>query len=269
MVTISALNSALAQMQTSGGFDFSVLIKGGRSGSAPAVDGGSVAVALQQAEKNEAKQLAQVSKSPLIQKDLARYAKVVKSAKTIDDVLNDPIARKVFMKANGLGAHVDAIAMAKKAIKSDPTDGNSLANKLASTNGAWMEVATKFNFPLFGLTALKTTGSLKEVSDDYIAELRLDQLDQQVPGLGSAVLFKSIAKNLDTAIKILGSGLGREVVTTALGLPKQIALQSLDAQVKAVEQRLDPKKLQDEEFVNRLVQRYLIQLNGGAGGVTA
>jgi hypothetical protein len=89
-----------------------------------------------------------------------------------------------------------------------------------------------------------------------------------MPGLGSAILFKRIAEKLDTPIKILGSALGRDVVTTALGLPKQLALQSLQAQEKAITQRLDVKQLKKPEFVDRLVQRYLIQLNGGVGGVT-
>jgi len=52
-------------------------------------------------------------------------------------------------------------------------------------------------------------------------------------------------------------------------LPKAIAVQSLEAQSKAVSQRLDLTKLKDPEFVDQLVQRYLLQLNGGAGGVTA
>jgi hypothetical protein len=94
-------------------------------------------------------------------------------------------------------------------------------------------------------------------------------LDEQLPGLGSAILFKKIAKDLDTPIKILGSALGREVVTTALGLPKQIALQSLEAQEKAITQRMDAKKLKQPAFVDKLVQRYLIQLNGGMSGITA
>src|SRR5262245_21255162 len=103
-VSLSSLSLALAQMPASTGFDFSVLARG--AGSTPAFNGGSVKVALTNAEKNEAKQLAQVAKDPLVQKEIARYAKVVKSAKTLEEVLNDPVARKVLMTAHGLGAHV-------------------------------------------------------------------------------------------------------------------------------------------------------------------
>ena len=268
-VSISSLSIALSQMRTpSGGFDFSILAKGGgASGGFFSI--GSVQVAVQNAEKNEEKQLAQIAKDPIVKKDLARYAKVVKEAKTLDDVLDDPVARRVFLKANGLGDQVDAVGLAKKALMSDVGDKDGLAARLASTNGAWLETAQKFNFKTLGLTILKVGIKVEEVSNDYIGEKRLDMLDEQMPGLGSAILFKRIAASLDTPIKILGSGLGREVVTTALGLPKQIALQSLEAQSKAISQRLDPKKLKDPDFVDKLVQRYLIQLNGGTSGVTA
>ena len=231
-VSISSLSIALSQMRTpSGGFDFSILAKsGGASGGFFNI--GSVQVALENAEKNEAKQLAQIAKDPVVKKDLARYAKVVKEAKTLDDVLNDPVARQVFLKANGLGDQVDAVGLAKKALMSDVGDAGSLANRLSSINSNWLTTVQKYNFKTFGLALLNLNISIEEVSDNYVGEKRLDMLDEQMPGLGSSILFKRIAANLDTPIKILGSALGREVVTTALGLPKQIALQSLEASRK-------------------------------------
>ena len=64
--------------------DFSFLTQNTSTGTTANV--GSVKSALVNAEKNEAQQLAQAAKDPQVQKDLARYEKVVKNAKTIDDV---------------------------------------------------------------------------------------------------------------------------------------------------------------------------------------
>jgi hypothetical protein len=352
---------------SSGGVDFS-LVTGGAAASG-AANIGSVKSALASAEKNEAKQLAQAAKDPQVQKDLARYEKVVKNAKTIDDVLNDPIARKVLMTAAGLKGDINNIGLAKKAMLSDPKDSSSVAVKMSSINGAWLDFAKTFDLAKYGLDRLspqmdgmagrwkvsferqgepieamlqvsKVRGggytatvdgtqvpitvngdsvtvdmiwrddadelhttrlvgalkngalagvqyddgvkqadafsakpyfadALKEVSDNYVAEKRLDMLDAQLPGLGSAVLFKSVAKNLKNAVDILGSPLGREVVTTAFNIPKQIAIQSMAAQEKAINQRVDASKFQNDHFVDQIAQRYLIMLNGGLGGVTA
>lgn len=260
-----SLVAALFGSASSGGFDVARLYSSGSSGTAAL----SPSVALQQAETNETRQLEQVRKDPRVQKDLARYAKVVSTAKTLDAVLDDPVARKVFLKANGLGDQVDYVGLVKKALASDPGDPASLANKLSGVNGNWLDTVKRYDFASLGVTALRLNGVGDQISSDYIAEIRLDNLDAQTPGLGSAILFKKIAPTLKTPIQILGSALGREVVVTALGLPKQIALQSLEAQSRAIIQRLDVAKLQKPAFVDQLVQRYLIQLNGGVGGITA
>lgn len=368
------ISSAVASMlfsssSSSGSVDFSFLTKSSGSATTTA-NVGSVKSALANAEKNEAKQLAQTAKDPQIQKDLARYEKVVKNAKTIDDVLNDPVARTVLMTANGLKADIANIALAKKAMTSDPTDPKSVAVKMSSINGAWLDFAETYNLAKYGLDALaprndgvagrweiqferegepveamleitKVRGggyqatvdgvttpvtvdannnitlntlwrdaadelrtstftgkltkdglsgtftndgetksaawtappyfadALQTVRDNYVAEKRLDMLDAQMPGLGSAVLFKQSAAKFKDAIDILGSPLAREVVTTAFNIPKQIAVQSMVAQEKAIKTRMDPAKLQNAHFADQIAQRYLIMLNGGGGGVTA
>lgn len=351
-----------------GSVDFSFLTRSSSSGTGTA-DVGSVKSALAIAEKNEAKQLAQVARDPQVQKDLARYEKVVKNAKSIEDVLDDPVARTVFMTANGLKADINNVGMAKKALASNPADKSSVAARLASINGAWLDTVKTYNTAKYGVDALspkmdgfngrwrieleregepikamleiskarggafqatvdgvpvpitvngsditldllwddaeeelhttRLTGTLSktglsgaqfddgtkitegwsakpyfadavsDIAKNYVAEKRLDMLDQQMPGLGSAVLFKDIAKNLKDVTDILGSPLGREVITTAFNIPKQIAIQSMAAQEKAINQRMSPAKLQNDHFVDQIAQRYLIMLNGGLGGVTA
>jgi hypothetical protein len=363
---LSMLYSGSAQ---SGSVDFSFLTRGTTSSGTAVADAGSIKTGLVNAEKNEAKQLAQVAKDPQVVKDLERYAKVVKNAKSIDEVLADPIARKVLMTANGLKGDVDNIGLLKKALLSDPDNAKSVANQLSSINAAWRAFAQKYDLATYGVDRLsprmdgmagrwrvtleregepleamleiqkargggltaqidgvpvpvivegdtvtidllwrdaedelhttRLTGTLgkdglsgeqrddgvkldaawgatpyfkdalTEVSENYIAEKRLDMLDQQLPGLGSAVLFKQIAASLKDATDILGSPLGREVITTAFNIPKQIAVQSLPAQEKAINQRMNPAKLANPAFADIVAQRYLMMLNGGLGGITA
>ena len=270
MVSISNAQVALSLFPTSSGsINYASLFSGSSSSAGGAYDASTVHVAISQAEKNEAKQLAQVAKDPIVQRDLARYQKVVASAKSMEDVLDDPVARQVFMKANGLGADVNNVGLAKRALMSDPFSADGLAFKLSSINGTWLATARTYNTDLLGVGVLQTTDALKEISENYVAEKRLDMLDQQLPGLGTALLFKKQASTFDETIKILGSKLGREVGTTALGIPKEIAIQSLFAQEKAVNSRLKIENLQDPAFVDKLAQRYLLAYNGVLGGVSA
>lgn len=368
VLPISVVGMLFGSSSSSSGSALTSLTAGGGTTTTTTASAGSIKAALVNAEKNAAKQTEQVAKDPTIQRELARYEKVVKSAKSLDDVLNDPVARKVFMTANGLRAYVDYPGMAKKVLASDPTDSSSQAAKLSSINGAWLDTVKNFDFATYGVDRLspkmdgftgrwrisveregetveaeltlervqgvwkaevdglaqpvtvngdsielnllwrdstdeirtsilkgtldgeslsglstndgETTStawsaepyfanSIAEVSRNYLAEKRLDMLDQQLPGLGSAVLFKQVASSLEDAVDILGSALGREIITTAFNIPKQIAIQSMDAQEKAINQRMNPAKLQDPHFVDMIAQRYLLMLNGGLGGITA
>lgn len=270
MVSISNAQVALSLFPSnSGSINFASLYPNSGTSSGSAYGAGTIHIAISQAEKNETKQLADVAKQPDVKRDLARYAKVVASAKSMEDVLDDPVARQVFMKANGLGADVNNVGLAKRALMSDPFSEEGLAFKLSSINGTWLSTARAYNTNLLGVGVLQTTDALKEITENYVAEKRLDMLDQQVPGLGTALLFKDLAPTFDKTIKILGSKLGREVVTTALGIPKEIAVQSLEAQQKAVNSRLKIEKLQDPAFVDKLVQRYLLAYNGVLGGISA
>ncbi len=368
VLPLSVVGMLFGSSSSSSGAALTSLTAGGGASTTTTASAGSIKSALVNAEKNAAKQIEQVAKDPTIQRELARYEKVVKSAKSLDDVLDDPVARKVFMTANGLKAYADYTGMAKKVLASDPTDSSSQAAKLSSISSAWIDTVKNFDFATYGVDRLspkmdgfagrwrisleregKTveaelelkrvqgvwkaevdglaqpvtvdgdnielnllwrdstdeirtsilkgtidgeaiSGSLTndgssdtfawsaqpyfadaidEVSRNYLAEKRLDMLDAQLPGLGSAVLFKQVAASLDDAVDILGSPLGREIITTAFNIPKQIAIQSMEAQEKAINQRMNPAKLQDPHFVDMIAQRYLLMLNGGLGGITA
>jgi hypothetical protein len=268
-MSLSTIGMLFGTNSGSSGFDYALLSGGTSSNGGVAASAGSIKAALVNADKNEAKQIAQVAKDPQVVKDLARYEKVVKSAESMDDVINDPVARRVFMTANGLKEFADFAGMAKKVLSSDPSDGSSPAARLASINGTWYDTVQKYPVGLAGIGVLQVSDAIAEVKNNYMAEKRLDLLDAQLPGLGSAVLFKQVASKLEDALDVLGSGLGREVITTAFNIPKQIAVQSFEAQEKAINQRVDFSKLQKASYVDIIAQRYLLILNGGLGGITA
>jgi hypothetical protein len=105
VLPLSVVGMLFGSGSSSSGSALTSLTAGGGSSSVSTASAGSIKSALVNAEKNAAKQMEQVAKDPQIQKELARYEKVVKNAKSLDEVLDDPVARKVFMTANGLKAY--------------------------------------------------------------------------------------------------------------------------------------------------------------------
>ncbi len=233
--------------------DLSVLYSGSTSTGAGSTN---PIQALNQAEQNQTQKIAAEAKQPDIQRDLAAFNKAVASAKDAKSLLSNPAVLKVLLTVNGLSDQIGFTALATKALLSSPSDPKSLANVLPNT--AWKSAAATYDFADKGLTVLQNPKVLATIANAY-AEINWRQsLDATTPGLSDALTFREQAASVTKADDILGNPILRRVVTTALGIPIQIAYQTLNAQEKAITSKLDIKQLKDKSFVETFAKRYLI-----------
>ncbi len=219
--------------------------------------GGSPLVALQMAQKNRDREVANTAKQPETQRDITVFKRAIAKAKTIGEALDNPAVMKVLLTANGLADQVPYPGLAKKVLLSDPNDPNALVNRMGSAR--WKSVVKAFDFAKAGIDALKDPALQTRLADGYVEVAWRKGLEKATPGLSDALDFRERASKFKNAIDILGDPVMRRVVTTALGIPKQIAFQELGAQEKAITNRLDISRLQDPKFVDGLSQRYLLE----------
>jgi hypothetical protein len=222
-------------------------------------------VALKDAEKNGAKQQAAKAKEPTVKRELEAFERAVKNAKSVDDLLKNDAAMRVILTATDLGDLAQYKGLISKALKSDYLDGESVAAKVGAQRAAIYKATLKLDFHYSGLQVVQRPSMIQEIKDAYVKSLWRDALDATAPGVSNALAFKEKAATLDTAYKILGDPAGREVVTTALGLPPQIAYQPVTSQAALIERRIDIAKLKSPAYVDMLAKRYLVALNGGGG----
>lgn len=214
-------------------------------------------LALDIAQRNETKDIQAQAKTPQVQRDIAAFTKAVNTAKSPKELLSNPTVLKVLLTANGLGAEAGFPALAQKALLSNPKDPNGLANQLASTNTQWLATAQLYQFYSQGLSVIKKQSTISTLTNAYAEVLWRQSLDKQTPGLSNALYFIQNASKFTNATQILGDAVMRSVVTTALGLPQQIAFQPLNAQEQAINSRLDVTKFQDKNFVQSFTDRFL------------
>ena len=242
------------------GLDLGVLY----GGTAPAAGtGGNPIIALKQAVAGQARGIADTAKQPEVQRDIAAFRKAVATAKDPKALLADPTARCVLMTANGLGDQAGYAALASKALLSDPTDPKSLARTLADTR--WKSAASTLGFAKGGLAALRDPKVLDTMANAYAEIAWRKSLDAATPGLSDALTFRATAATARNVDDVLGNATLRKVVTGALGIPQEIAIQPLDTQERAVSSKLDVKRLQDPKYVDQLAQRYLLTQADQAG----
>ena len=267
------LGSLVTSLFSSGSSTTSNILSALYGNSGSAGGSGNVVAALQNAETNSTKDIAQTAAQPSVARDIAAFTAALKSATTPQQLLQNPTALKVLLTANGLGDQVQYPALAQKALLSDTTKSNALANTLPDT--AWASTASLFKFATQGLAVLKKPGVLATITNGYAEVTWRQSLDQTTPGLSNALTFLSNASTFKTADQILGDSTARAVVTTALNIPEDIAFQDIGAQEKAITNRLDISKLQDPKFVKTLTTQYLLasqstaSSSSGSGDLTS
>ena len=222
---------------------------------------------LKRAEANSTKDIAQTAKQPQVARDIADFRAKVAAAKTPAALLQDPTVLKVLLTANGLGSQAQYTALVQKALLSDTTKPTALANTLP--NAAWKSTASLYDFANKGLTVLQTPSVIDTIANGYAEVLWRQSLDATTPGLSNALTFRDQAAGIKSVDQILGSATLRTVVTTALGIPQEIAYQTLGAQELSISTRLDITQFKDPKFVERFAQQYLIQNSLGSTGTPA
>ncbi len=222
---------------------------------------------LQTAVAGQTADIAKTAAEPQVSRDLATFSAAVAKAKTPADLLNNPVVLKVLLTANGLGDQTDYTALAQKALLSDPAVSTSLVNQLTDTR--WKPVAATYQFATKGLAVIQSPGVLSTLSSAYAEVLWRQSLDAATPGLSNAISFRASASTITSVDQILGDPTMRTVVTTALGIPQEIAFQDIGAQEKSISSRLDISKLKDPHFVDGLTQRYLLAAQGTSSTATS
>lgn len=223
-------------------------------GAAPS---GDPVAALARAEAKQAKSVAAEAAQPDVARATAAFAKAVAGAKSVAQLLADPNALNVLLTASGLGDQAGYTALATKALTSDLKDPASLANRLSDTR--WKTVAGTYDFVHQGLKTIQNPKVIATLTQAYAEALWRQSLDATTPGLSEALTFRARAASVTSVDQILGDATLRTVVTTALGIPRQIAFQEIGAQERAISSRLDVTKFKDPKFVETFTKRYLVE----------
>jgi hypothetical protein len=224
---------------------------GGTSASAP-----NPVQALQSAEQNQTLDIKVTAAQPMVKTAIAAFTQAVNGAKSMTQLIANPAFMNVLLTANNMSDQIGYTALATKALTSNLSDTNSLANVLTDTR--WKTLAQTYNFSSSGLQSFQYPATIASIANAYATATWQTNQDSVTPGLSNALAFKAQASTITSVDQILGNPTMRTVVTTALGIPEQIAFQSINAQEQAISTRIDITQFKDPKFVETFIQRYLI-----------
>lgn len=254
------------------GMLFGVQAGGGGVGGSLPLGGGDAMTQFRTAERMKDKQVEMVRQDPMVKRDIAEFNKALEKAESPEELLQNPRTLEFVLRGLGMADQIGNDALARKAILSDPSDKEGLANRLQDKR--YKDAAKMFNFAELGLEGIKNPEVKGKFVESYVQQRYEEKLAETNPAIPDAMAFQREAKERDFSnpYDVLGDPLIRRVVTTALGLPEQIAIQSVEAQARAITSRMDLKDLNDSDFVEKFTQRFLMndkragQQAGGMGG---
>jgi len=232
--------------------------------------GGNSVVQYQVVNAQRDRLMQQFEKLPGVKRDLDHLQEASPKLTTVDALLKDRRSLQVVLSAFQLEDQVNAKALLKRIMSEDTADTASLSNRL--TDPRYKQLA-KALYPLSqGNKLFSNAEALKSIVSAYETNEFEKYQGEQTPGMREALYFKRNIGTATSTLQIVGSKQLMEVARVALGLPKEIAYQSARKQAEILAKRIDIEKFKDPAFVDRFVNRYLVnndQQQNGMGGDSA
>lgn len=218
---------------------------------------GNAILDFQAAERLAEREQEMVRKDPMIQREVDSFMKLLDKAETPEELLKDPRALEFILRGLMVTDRIGQDALVRQALLSDIDDKKSLANRLGDNR--LRQAAVMYDFHESGLSVLKSKEVLEGLVDTYYQQRYEERLAERNPAFPDALYFRRIANDQDLSdpYDVLGDPILRRVVTTALGLPMEIAIQPVETQARAITSRLDLDKLSNPKFVESFIKRFL------------
>lgn len=232
----------------------------------------------------ERQQAAQQA-APVQQRDEAYFRDRIGKVSTAEQLVSDKRLLRIALTAFGLEGDINSKAFIQKVLEGGTLKDGSLANKLADKQ--YQKLSAAFGFGDFSVPRTK----ISTFPDEILAQFRARSFETAVGTQNntfrlalnaerelSALAARPIS---DTAkwYSVLGNAPLREVVQTALGLPKSFASIDLDQQVAVLKDRAETAfgssgidQFTDPARMESLVRRFMFRAEmqeQGAGSSSA
>ncbi len=192
--------------------------------------------------KNRNQQFDVFAKQAKILKDIAYFKDKIAKVETPADIVKDRRLLMFVTSAFGLEGEEKFGGRIRKVLESDLKDPNSFANR--TIDPRYKQLAEAFKFKEFGTFYTKQALFVNDVANRYVRNEFEKSLGDKNPALREAEYFLRTIGGVQDTYQILGDKVLRSIVTTALGLPANIAVQSIEKQKALIDAKLDIKKFQ-------------------------
>lgn len=223
-------------------------------------------------KRTMARQQATQQALPAQQRDEAYFRDRIGKADTAEKLVNDKRLLRIALSAFGLEGDVNSKAFIQKILEGGTLKEGSLANKLADKQ--YQKLSAAFGYGDFSVPRTK----ISTFADEILTQFRTRSFETAVGEQNNTYRLAMNAereipllaeKSSSEAAKwysVLGSAPLRDVMQTALGLPKSFSSIDIDQQVSVLKKRTeaafgssDLSQFKDPAKMAALTRRFLLQ----------
>lgn len=214
--------------------------------------------------------------SPVLQRDEAYFRDRIGKVVTAEQLVSDRRLLRISLTAFGLEADVNSRAFIQKILEGGTLKEDSLANRLADKQ--YQKFSAAFGFGDFSVPRTK----LSTFADEILAQFRARSFETAVGAQNNGYRLALNAERELPAIAgsqisetakwytVLGNAPLREVMQTALGLPKSLSAIDLDQQVSVMRARAEAafgtatvSQFSDPARMEALIRRFHLRAEFG------
>jgi hypothetical protein len=244
----------------------SLLLPNGNANAAPPLSTAQTLALFRRSVDRAQQDIARIEKDPVTQRDLRALEQAVTRAKDPSDLLRNPRSMRLLMEAVGLADQAGNGGLARKALMSNPQDRQSLANRLPDPR--WKTAAQRLDFVASGLAKIRDPAVMDALKDGIVQNRRITAISAQSQAVADALYVRDLPQGQTPSVfAVLGDKVMRRVATTVANLPKELAMQGVEAQARTLGARFDPAQFADPRKRDALINRYLVVASSSQGGL--
>lgn len=222
------------------------------------ISGMSSQLALSLLDRTKDRQLESMQSEPQHARAADVFRERIANISTPAEFVADYEVYSFVMKAFDLEDQIFGKGMIRKVLESDPSDDDSLVNRLTDDRFEDLNDALGFTtsegaqIPDFSGTAWQ-----ESIVDQYYERQYINENTEQNEIVGSVLHFRKEYSEMSTWYNVLADETMTEFFQVALNLPTDISGLDVDKQKTIYEDKFDISKLSDPEERERLISRYV------------
>lgn len=206
-------------------------------------------------------------------KEIVYYKTQMETITTTDAFLADERLVSFVLEAKGIDPESVTTDELRKMFESDLEDPRSYVNTLSDSTFA--EIVASFNFSSDGTLSGDPVGTVQQRGDTlatvnrYLRQTLEEEQGDSNAGVRLALYFQRMAPDITSAYTFLGDSALLEFFKTAFDVSDYFSSQDVAKQASTVQNFIEIEKLQDPDYVEKLVKRFTAMYDVQSGTSTS